>query len=876
MSTLNLDNFSAPSRTILEKAQNLARKRHHQHIEPIHALVSLLILDKGQVPVLVKDAGADVDAMLDRVNREMERLPRSYRDGDVFVADDLIQAINLSRDRSRDAGSTAVEPEHLLLGIASLSRGVAPRILRQAGLTADFLGGKISTTRKATAAKVAGSPDGGTHKLELLETHARDLTAMAERGEFDPVIGREGEIRRALQVLARRTKNNPVLIGAPGVGKTAVVELLCMRIVKGDVPASLIGRRVFSLDMGSLVAGTSLRGQFEERVKGIVDEIVNSNGQVIVYIDEIHNMVSAGGNEGSGNAANLLKPALARGELRCIGSTTIEEYKQYIEEDKALVRRFQSIEVSEPDVQQTVAILRGLKGRYETHHRVRISDEALVAAAKLADRYITDRHMPDKAVDLIDEACSSLKIQLDSKPKEMDRLERRIGSLEIELAALLDQGSRDAKDARERIERDLGKLRGELTTLEGRWTGEKTLLDRIVELTEQSGAIDQKIEDARRNKDLARAAELQYGVKIELAKELAERTAELEKLSGGHTLLKTEVGPAEIAGVVGDITGIPVNDMLEEERDKLLRMEEVLRKTVIGQDPAIASIAKAVRMSRAGVSNPNQPIGSFLMVGPTGVGKTHLAKKLAHFLFGTEDALIRIDMSEYQEQAKVNTLIGSARGYVGSEKGGVLTEAVRRRPYSVVLFDEAEKAHPKVFDLLLQVLDEGRLSDSQGLEVDFTNTIVIMTSNIGSRQILDMTGTLTNEQMEEQIRALLKDHLKPEFINRIQDIVVFNALDLRGIRKILDIELRQLSRLLAEQKLAITLTEDAGDWVAQAGYEPEYGARPLKRAILNFIQDPLATLILEGEFEAGETVTVDVTEDGTALAFSGYEGSPEP
>jgi ATP-dependent Clp protease ATP-binding subunit ClpB len=871
MTTLNLDKFNASARSILERAQNLARKRRHRQIEPVHALVSLVMLTDGRVPKLLDELKVNVDDLLHRLNEELRLLPRSYDNNpQLTVSGELEDGIRDAERRMRDLGGSVVGPEHLLLALAGQSRGLAPRLLRQSGLTVDSITEKLRDSRTATAARVGEgkAADLGDLKLDNLTQYGRDMTAMAENGEFDPVIGREGEIRRAIQVLARRGKNNPVLIGPPGVGKTAIVELLCMRIAAGDVPESLKGRRIFSLELGSLVAGTSLRGQFEERIKGIVDEIINSRGRVIVYIDEIHNMVGAGGQEGAGNAANLLKPALARGELRCIGSTTPEEYKEYIEEDKALVRRFQAIQVEEPDTQQTIAILRGLKSRYESHHKVQIADGALVSAAKFATRYITDRHLPDKAVDLVDEACSSLRIQLDSKPSEVDSLERRIQNLEMERAALLDETNIEARESLQRIDRDLGTLREELSEIQGHWRIEKEVLDRVVELTEQSAAIEAEIEQARIKKDLARAAELQYGVRVELARELEEKNKSLASLHKGKTLLKTQVGPSDIADVVSAITGIPVNRMLEEEREKLLRMEDELGRRVIGQGPAIASISKAVRMSRAGVSDPNQPIGSFLFVGPTGVGKTELAKALAQFLFDTEEALIRIDMSEYQEQAKVNTLIGSARGYVGSEKGGVLTEAVRRRPYSVVLFDEAEKAHPKVFDILLQVLDEGRLSDSQGLEVDFTNTIILMTSNVGSREILDMSGNLSNEEMEDRIRELIKDYLKPEFINRIQDVAVFNALSLQDIRKIVDIQLKRLRRILAEQKLSIEVTEDAKAWLAKAGYEPEYGARPLKRAILNHVQDPLAVSILEGQFERGDTIYVGVTEDGTDLLFS--------
>lgn len=871
MSDINLDRFDQDSRGVLERAQKLARKRKHQYIEPVHVVMCLLLLDKGRLPEMLSSMGVDVEALLGELNRELKMRPTSYgSSGKVFVSNNLIEALRAAEDEARGQKANV---EHLAIALAGDSKDSAARVMRNAGLTPDSMrrGLKSKSTRGETARRVSARGEVADLKLDLLEKHGRDMTAMAEEGEFDPVVGRDNEIRRAMQILSRRSKNNPVLIGQPGVGKTAVVEAICQRIASGDVPEGLKGRRVFALEMGSLVAGTGLRGQFEERIQGIIKEIKESDGRVIVYIDEIHSMVGAGGQEGAGNAANLLKPALARGEMRCIGSTTPEEYKANIEEDKALVRRFQTIEVDEPDIEGTVAILRGVKRRYESFHGVRVSDAALVSAAKFADRYITERHLPDKAVDLIDEAASRLRMEIDSKPTEIDELERRIQSLEIERAAIVGEMSPDARDSLKRIEKEIGESSERVGKLQVHWRREKEHLERISEIEKQIDATRENIEDSRKDGDLGRAAELQYGVLVELEKELKERSEGLAEIhSDGIRLLKLEVEPGDVADVVSAITSIPVNRMMESEREKLLRMEETLTKRVVGQDPAITSIAKAVRMSRAGVSNPNKPIGSFLFVGPTGVGKTELAKALAEFLFDSEDALIRIDMSEYQEQAKVNTLIGSARGYVGSEKGGVLTEAVRRRPYSVVLFDEAEKAHPRVFDLLLQVLDEGRLTDSQGLQVDFTNTIVIMTSNVGSRQILDMTGNLSNEEMEEEIRNLLKDHLKPEFINRIQDIAVFNALSLKDIRLIVDIQLKRLRRILADQKLGIDMTDDAKAWIAKAGYEPEYGARPLARAILNFIQDPLAMRILEGKFERGETVKVDVDDDGEELVFSGY------
>jgi len=867
---------------VLDRAQNLARKRRHRQIEPLHALVSLLLVDQGKVPSILKTCGANTDNLLVKLQDELGLLPRSYGAKDsVELSHALVQDIESARAQARGVNSATVEPEHILLAIASSDRGVGGRLLSQSGVTPDTIRAALGVAASGPAPaagngptparKGPGSapiPTSGPVKADLLNQYGRDITAMAEQGLLDPVIGREEEIRRLMQVLTRRGKNNPVLIGPPGVGKTAVVEALSMRLVEGDVPKGLSGVRVYSLEMGSLVAGTSLRGQFEERLKGIVDEIRASNGRIIVYIDEIHTMVGTGGGDSSNNAANLLKPALARGEIRCIGTTTQEEYKEYIEEDKALVRRFQKIAVNEPTVEQAIAILRGVKQRYEIHHRVRITDAALVAACRFGQRYITDRYLPDKAIDLIDEAAARLRLEIDSKPTEVDILERRVQSLEIQKAALADESTADAKEAREKLQAEIDRSSVRMESLATHWKDEKAILDRIVDLNETLQATDQNIEKAQRDGDRFRVAELTHSVRAKLVAQIDEESKALAGIQGGVRLLKQDVEIGDIADVISDITGIPVTKMLEGERDKLLKMTERLSERVVGQDEAIHAIAAAVRRSRAGVSDPNRPIGNFFFVGPTGVGKTELAKALAEFLFDSEDALIRIDMSEYQEQAKVNTLIGSARGYVGSEKGGILTEQVRAKPYSVVLFDEAEKAHPKVFDLLLQVMDEGRLTDSQGLEVDFTNTIVIMTSNVGSRQILDMTGKLSNDEMEIEIKNILKEHFKPEFLNRIDDIVVFNGLDLRAIRLIADIQIKKLRRILSEQKLDIEISDDARAYLAKEGYEPEYGARPLKRAILTFIQDPLALDILEGAYGPGDTIWVDVDDDGEELLFS--------
>ncbi len=883
MTELNLDTFSTPARSVLERAQNLARKRQHRQIEHLHALISLLLLEEGKVPAALKAAGVSVDNLLPKLQDELGLLPRSYNaQARLEVTHALVQDIDAARAAARAMGSPTVEPEHLLIAFSEASRGMAGRLLREHGVTPEALRKQLGGAAPAAAtpppaaggrkgpgqsAIAAAIPTSAPLKIDLLTQHGRDMTAMAEQGLLDPVIGREDEIRRLMQVLTRRTKNNPVLVGQPGVGKTAVVEALCMRLVAGDVPKGLQGVRIFSLDMGSLVAGTSLRGQFEERLKGIVDEIRNSQGRVIVYIDEIHLMVAAGGNDSGGNAANLLKPALARGELRCIGTTTQEEYKAHIEEDKALVRRFQTIAVEESTVDQAIAILRGVKPKYEIHHRVRITDAALVASARLSQRYLHDRALPDKAIDLIDEAAARLRLEIDSKPTEVDTLDRRIQSLEIQRAALQSETTAEAREELTRLDSEIGRLNQRVQELDGHWKQEKEGLDKITELKEILEETDQNIEKARREGDKFRVAELTHSVKARLEADILAEEQRLNKLLAGVRLLKQDVEPGDVANVISDITGIPVAKMMEGEREKILKMSERLNQRVVGQDPAIRSISRAVQRNRAGVSNPNQPIGTFLFVGPTGVGKTELAKALAEFLFDSEDALIRIDMSEYQEQAKVNTLIGSARGYVGSEKGGVLTEAVRHKPYSVVLFDEAEKAHPKVFDLLLQVLDEGRLTDSQGLKVDFTNTIVIMTSNVGSRQILDMTGQLDNAQMEDQVKMILRDHFRPEFLNRIQDIVVFNALDLRAIELIVNIQVKKLRRILAEQKLDLDMSEDARQWIAQQGYEPEYGARPLQRAMLTHVQDPLALELLQGRFSPGDTIAVDYDEAQDGLSF---------
>jgi ATP-dependent Clp protease ATP-binding subunit ClpB len=702
----------------------------------------------------------------------------------------------------------------------------------------------------------------------ILARFGRDLTELARAGQLDPIVGRDAEMRRMMQVLGRRSKNNPILVGEPGVGKTAVIEGFAQRIVAGDVPANLLRKRIVELDLGALVAGTTLRGQFEERVKRLVDELVDAAGSVVLYIDEIHRIASTGGGAEGGGAAEMLKPALARGQITLLGTTTPAEFRRTIEADKALHRRFQEIDVAEPGEDEAIAILRGIRQRYEIHHRVRLTDAALQAAVRLSTRYILERKLPDKAVDLVDEAASRLRMQIDSQPTELYELKRRLLNLEVERESL--RADADAHATRElaAIEKEIAALGERIATLNARLDREKEALEKMGALKAELSGAQALVARAEQADDLARAAELRYGVVQEIEKRIAAQEEALAELHRDGMLLREVVGEEDIAEVVADWTGIPTTRMMESERQKLLAFEERLGARVIGQQPAVNAIAAAVRRSRAGLQERNRPIGNFFFVGPTGVGKTELAKALAEFLFDSEDALIRIDMSEYMEQSKVNTLIGAAYGYVDSDKGGILTEAVRRRPYSVVLFDEAEKAHPDVFNILLQVLDEGRLTDSQGRRIDFTNTIIIMTSNVGARQILDLTGQVTYEELDRRVHLILRDHFKPEFLNRLDDTVVFNALDRAAMEQIAGILVRKLRRLLAEQELDIELTPAAMEHLIEVGFQPEYGARPLKRALLTEVQDPLALLVLEGRFEPGDTVLAEFDPSARALTFA--------
>ena len=866
-SKFDLSSFTRPARQVLERAQSLASRLKHQHVESEHVLLAILEDEGNPGTRLLKGLEVDTKALGRRLIDELELMPKTYKRTDqVFVGKKLLQSLEDAQNAAKKAGESP-DVAHVLAAISDGGSGYASRQLAKAGATADA----IRDAAKKNGSTGPATPIGATGDIEVPEVLAKysaDLTALASKGELDRIIGRDDEIRRMVQVLSRRGKNNPVLIGDPGVGKSAIVEALASRLAADDVPVGLKGKRVLNLDIGSLVAGTSLRGQFEERVKAIVNAVVESNGRFILFIDELHQLVGAGGGDGPMNASNLLKPALARGQISIIGTTTIDEYREYIEADAGLERRFQTILVEEPTVEQCVSILRGVKQRYEIHHAVQIADAALVAAARMTDRYITDRALPDKALDAIDEAASRLRLEIDSKPTELDEIERRIQNIEIERQALAEETNPDSIAAREKLEKEIESLSKEASALREHWETEKEALDSLTVKKEELEAAQKQVEEYQRKGELGRAAELKYSAIPNIEKEIEKATEALDGIHPGKRLLKDVVDEDDVGAVVASWTGIPIDKMLESEREKLLQMPDRLRRRVVGQDHAIELICSAIWRSRAGLQDRNRPMGNFMFVGPTGVGKTELAKALSEFLFDSEDALVRIDMSEYMEQSKVNTLIGSARGYVGSEQGGILTEAVRLKPYSVVLFDEAEKAHPDVFNILLQMMDEGRLTDSQGRRVDFTNTLVILTSNVGSRKILDVTGKASGDELTEMVKDILKDHFRPEFLNRLDSPVVFQALDMDAIKLIVDIQERKLKKLLADQKMTIELLESAREFLAQEGFEPEYGARPLKRAIQTYIQDPLAVEILEGKFHSGDHIVVDVADSQDRLMFT--------
>jgi ATP-dependent Clp protease ATP-binding subunit ClpB len=875
---MDINRFTEKVQAALQAAQSAATRQGHQQLDVEHLLMALLEQQDGLAPAILLKTGIALDRVAARIDAELRKMPKvsspSGAAGQIYLTGRLNTLLVQADDEARKLKDDFVSVEHLLLAAVD-EPGATGKILREAGLSREKLMQAIREVRGSQ--RVTSQNPESTY--QSLEKYGRDLTELARAGKLDPVIGRDEEIRRVMQVLSRRTKNNPVLIGEPGVGKTAIAEGLAQRIVRRDVPDGLKDKRVVALDMGALIAGAKFRGEFEERLKAVLKEVQDSQGEIILFIDELHTVVGAGKAEGAMDAGNLLKPLLARGELHCIGATTLNEYRKYIEKDAALERRFQPVMVDQPSVEDTISILRGLRERYEVHHGVRIKDTALVAAAVLSNRYISDRFLPDKAIDLVDEAGAKLRTEIDSMPSELDEIYRRVMQLEIEREALRKESDEASRDRLEKLERELANLKAKGDALKARWQNEKNSVQKLRDLRQQIEQTKVEIERAEREYDLNKAAELKYGRLTQLERELAEASEILAKLQGESSLLKEEVSEEDIAKVVSRWTGIPITKLLQGEADKLLHLEFELHQRVVGQDEAVSAVAEAVLRARSGLKDPNRPIGSFIFLGPTGVGKTELARALAQALFDDERAMIRIDMSEYQERHTVARLVGAPPGYIGYDEGGQLTEAVRRRPYSVILFDEIEKAHQDVFNVLLQVLDDGRLTDGQGRTVDFRNTIIIMTSNIGSARILDFKGSTDSrdyERMKENVLSEMRNYFRPEFLNRVDETVVFHSLTRDDLKRIVSIQLQRLRQRLEERHLEIELTPEAMEFLSNAGFDPAYGARPLKRAIQRELETPLAKRLLAGEIHDGRRIYVDAPVEGGGLVFTTTPPPPRP